>query len=118
MKSTLNGTNPEMVRDALLKYGLPAAAVVLIFLGTLYAMRKNKKTMKVYMSVVFVMEMIALFMVVRELDVKTGLIDYIRWSIIAPDKDFIAENFVEADDVEITFPSKKRNLKLMVISLL
>lgn len=110
LKSTLNGTNPEMVRDALLKYGLPAAAVVLIFLGTLYAMRKNKKTMKVYMSVVFVMEMIALFMVVRELDVKTGLIDYIRWSIIAPDKDFIAENFVEADDVEITFPSKKRNL--------
>jgi phosphoglycerol transferase len=110
LKSTLDGTNPEMVRDALLKYGLPAAAVVLIFLGTLYAMRKNKKTMKVYMSVVFVMEMIALFMVVRELDVKTGLIDYIRWSIIAPDKDFIAENFVEADDVEITFPSKKRNL--------
>lgn len=110
LKSTLDGTNPEMVRDALLKYGLPAAAVVLIFLGTLYAMRKNKKTMKVYMSVVFVIEMIALFMVVRELDVKTGLIDYIRWSIIAPDKDFIAENFVEADDVEITFPSKKRNL--------
>ena len=33
LKSTLDGTNPEMVRDALLKYGLPAAAVVLIFLG-------------------------------------------------------------------------------------
>ena len=110
LKSTLNGTNPEMVRTALLKYGLSAVAVVLIILGTLYAMRKDKKTRKVYMSVVFTMEIIVLLMVVRELDVRTGLIEYIKGSVAAPDNDFIAENYVDPETVEITFPSEKRNL--------
>lgn len=110
LKSTLEGTNPEMVRAALLKYGIPAMAVVLFLLGTLYAMRKNKKTRKVYMSVVFTVEMIVLLMVVRELDARTGLIEYIKWSVVAPDNDFVAENYVDPNNVEITFPSEKRNL--------
>ena len=81
LKSSLDGTNPEMIRTAILQYGLPALIVILIFWGILYALRKKKKTKKEYMSAVFMMEMIVLFMVVRELDRRTGLVDYIKWKL-------------------------------------
>ena len=110
LKSSLDGTNPEMIRTAILQYGLPALIVILIFWGILYALRKKKKTKKEYMSAVFMMEMIVLFMVVRELDRRTGLVDYIKWSVIEQDSDFVAENYVDPEKVEITFPSEKRNL--------
>ena len=110
LKSTLSGTNPEMLRDALLRYALPAAVVSALLLGGLYLLRKKPEYRKIFMTVSLVTEIALLLFVKNELDRKIGLTDYIKWSLFGVNEDFIAQNYVDPSTVKIIFPEKKRNL--------
>lgn len=110
LKSTLEGTNPEMIRDALIHYGLPAAAVAAALLAVLYLLRNKDRQRKVYMIAVLAAEIALVLFVKTELDKRINFTNYLKWTLFGYDSDFIAENYVDPGDVEITFPKQKRNL--------
>ena len=109
-KSNLKGTNPDMIRDGLLRYGLPAALIAAAVMIVYRILRDKEKLRRIY--TVFVLAAVAatLFMMKKELDRKVGLTDYIIVHMMHSDTDFIAENYVDPDSVELKFPSRKRNL--------
>ena len=109
-KSTLQGTNPDMIRDGLLRYGLPAAliAAAIIFI---YRYTRNNIKLKRIFTVLMLAAVVATFFVMKaELDRKVGLSDYIISHMMRSETDFIADNYVNPDSVELEFPSQKRNL--------
>lgn len=110
LKSTLSGTNPEMIRDAVLHYVLPAAILAAVLIGIRFLLRNGKRTKTAYMAGVFLVEIVVLISVKKELDDRIGLTDYIRWNLFHSSDDFVAENYVDPGNVKIEFPEKKRNL--------
>lgn len=109
-KSTLEGTNPDMVRDGLLRYGLPAALIAAGIIIIYRYTRNNKKLRRIYTVLVLAAVAVTLFMMKSELDRKVGLSDYIVSHLAYSETDFIAENYVNPTSVELEFPSQKRNL--------
>lgn len=110
-KSTLDGTNPEMIRHAILRYALPAAliaaGVIIIFL----ILRNNEKLRKLYTAFLLIAAAATLFFMKSELDRKVGLTKYIVSHYFSNGKeDFIAEHYVNPESVKLEFPSQKRNL--------
>ena len=110
-KSTLDGTNPEMIRYGILRYGLPAALIaagaVIIFL----ILRNKEKLRKLYMVFLLIAVAATLFFMKRELDRKVGLTNYIVSHYFSNgEDDFIAEHYVNPESVKLEFPSQKRNL--------
>ena len=109
-KSTLEGTNPDMIRDGLLRYGLPAALIAAGIMIIYRYTRNNKKLKRIYTVLVLASVAATLFMMKSELDRKVGLSDYIVSHLSHSETDFIAENYVNPSSVELEFPSQKRNL--------
>lgn len=110
MKTTIKGTNPAMIRDAILRYGLPAALVIAAVAGTIVFFRGKKKARRIAAVCIFCVELCVLFDVKNELDRKVGFSDYIRMYFDLNGGDFIGEHYVDPRDVELKFPEKKRNL--------
>lgn len=110
LKSTLEGTNPEMIRDAVLYYALPAAVLLGVLFAVLYFLRKKAKYRTAFMAGCLAVEIALLLFVKNELDRKIGLTDYIKWALSDENVDFIADNYVNPGKVKLTFPEKKRNL--------
>lgn len=110
LKSTLGGTNPDMIRLAVFHYAIPALILLAILFAVIYLLRKKKKHKNLFMAVVFAADLIVLFAIKSELDQRIGLSEYVKRYLFNSGKDFIAENYVDINSVEITFPQKKRNL--------
>ena len=110
MKSTLEGTNPDMIRDGLLRYGLPAALVLAVFVAGLVFLRSRKKLHKIYIACVLAAVAVTLLLMKSELDKKVGLSDYVIAHLLNDESDFIAEHYVNPDNVGLQFPEQKRNL--------
>ena len=110
LKSSLDGTNPDMIRDGVLHYGLPAAAVVAVVFVLFYVLRAKEISRKAFVAGTLAVELAVLLFVKTELDRRLALTDYIRFSLLGSDSDFIADNYVDPDTVKLTFPEEKRNL--------
>ena len=110
LKSSLEGTNPDMIRDGLLRYGLPALAVLALIAVCLRLLPGRDGIRRGFMAGILLADIAVLLFVQTELDKKLGLTDYIRYSLWGSEDDFIADNYVDPGSVKITFPEKKRNL--------
>ena len=110
MKSTLDGTNPRMVADALIRCGIPAVAVIALIFVIWIMLRKKKRNGKIFMTVVLTAEIAGILFAKAELDRRINLSNYIKWNLFGTTSDFIANNYVDPGSVKITFPEQKRNL--------
>ena len=110
LKSSLDGTNPEMIIGALIHYGLPAAVVIAAITAVLYRLGKKGRGRAAFMAAVLALDFAALFFVKTELDRRLNFTNYFSWTLFGTNSDFIADNYVDPGTVTITFPEKKRNL--------
>ena len=109
-KSTLEGTNPDMIRDGILRYGLPAALIAAAVIFFYRVLRGKEKLRRIYTCLILAAVAATLFMMKTELDRKVGLTDYLVSHLKYSETDFIAENYVNPASVALKFPSRKRNL--------
>ena len=110
LKSTLAGTSSEMIVDGIIRYGLPA---VLIIAGVIIVWRiliKDKRKRLVFAICIVIAEICVLMSLKAELDRKVGFSTYLIAQLSNDDSDFIGENYVDPNDVELKFPDQKRNL--------
>lgn len=110
LKSTLKGTNPDMIREGLLRYGLPAALIIAAFLIIYLRIRSRKRARRIYTACVLAATVVTLFLMKTELDRKVGLSAYIAANYFSDGSDFIEEHYVDPNDVDLQFPEQKRNL--------
>lgn len=109
-KTTVEGTNPAMIRDGILRYGLPAVLVVAVVAGGFVALRDRKKARRIAALCVLITELCVILALKDELDSKIGLSDYVLMHVDSSGEDFVGDNYVDPADVKLKFPKKKRNL--------
>ena len=108
MNTNLEGTNPEIVRNGVLRFGLPAFIVVAAFVTGIVLLRKKKKIQTI-VSIVCLALSVGLFAYAYiNLDRKLNITDYIEKN--STDSTFIEENYVDPQSVDIIFPETKRNV--------
>ena len=114
MKSSVGGTNPEMVWDALLKYALPTALIFAAVLGTyIYFYKKNKKVKTILGCAVLGLGIFMTAFTVYDMQERLNIIDNLSADFLGVESNlstFIGDNYVNPAEVEITFPEEKRNL--------
>ena len=115
LKSSLDGTNPEMIRSAVLHYGLPAAALSILLIVTQFLLRRRPRYRIAFMAAVTALGLAGLLFLKTELDKRINLTNYVRWMLAGSESDFIADNYVAPGDVRISFPQKKRNLLFLFL---
>ncbi len=110
LKSTLKGTNPEMIRDGLLRYGLPAALIITALIILYIVLRNHRKARRIYTACILAATAVTLLLMKSELDRKVGFSDYFAANFLGDASDFIEEHYVDPNSVKLQFPEKKRNL--------
>ena len=110
LRSSLDGTEPGMIRDAFVRYGLPAVFVIALIIGVLLALRKNRKYRRVWVALALFAEAACVFSVKRELDDRLNFTNYLRWNLSGYNSDFIEDHYVDTGKVRLEFPERKRNL--------
>lgn len=112
LKTTISGTNPEMIKEGLLKYGLPAAICIFLIIYLLEKSRNiehlpRKYLVPVCIILLLVSDIVALYI----FNYKTNIITAISNSLLGTDEsEFIEDNYIDAGKVAIEFPNEKRNL--------
>jgi len=112
LKTTISGTNPEMVRDGILKYGLPAIICIGVIIYSLEHLRKKDNRLgKIAIAICVVLLLITEVAVLYIFNARTNIITTLKNTILGEDEsEFIEDNYIDAGDVEIIFPDEKRNL--------
>ena len=110
LRTTVEGTNPAMIRDALLRYGLPAVLITAAVVAAFAVLRNRKKARRIAAICIFGAELCVLLFTKSELDRKVGFSDYLRMHGDLNGEDFIGEHYVDPGAVRLEFPEKKRNL--------
>ncbi|MBO4862772.1 MAG: LTA synthase family protein [Eubacterium sp.] len=113
MLTPLQGTNPEMIRDYIIKYLLPALIIVIAVIALIIILKKKKKK-KAWLFVLITligMGMVAfgIFNIERNVGVFSYAFNYLKAKKFQGE-DFIELNYTDPKNVELTFPEKKRNL--------
>ena len=103
----LHGTDPGILRNYAFYAVLPAAAAVFV-IGTA-ALFLDKKGWKIPVIPVFcvIAALFGIFQTVR-FGSRLGVLDYLKNS--KERSTYIEDNYVDPEEVELTFPEKKRNL--------
>ncbi len=112
LKTSIEGTNPDMVISGLVHYGIP---VVLIFIALLVILhivkKKNPKIKTIVASAMLLVVLLAnIFNLIRFNNNTHIITDYINSKKELTGPDFIGDNYVDPATVSLTFPEKKRNL--------
>ncbi|MBE5907688.1 MAG: hypothetical protein E7278_02490 [Lachnospiraceae bacterium] len=114
LKSSIEGTNPEMVVHALLFYALPGILVLVALFVGLYFLRNYKKVRIIYVVTAMALSVGMMLFTVMDMQERIRLIDHLRAETSASDDSSISrileEQYVDPATVAITFPEKKRNL--------
>lgn len=110
IRTSIEGTNPEMVVYATLHYALPALALVVALLAVLWALRRHPRAFKAWAALLVVGSLGLFALSIHSIDQNTNLISYLRNPSSEPGDDFVENNFVDTGKVALTFPEKKRNL--------
>lgn len=114
LKSSIEGTNPDMVIHALLFYVLPGI-VVLAFVFVLLFLLRNKKRAKIVIVVSSLLLSFSLLIyTIFDFQKKIELVDHLTEELKEDDVDaestFIADHYVDPATVKVTFPKHRRNL--------
>ncbi len=111
LKSSLDGTNPEMIKQYITGYGLKAFAVVVVLFAVLVLIHLKKPAWKKrYILVLVAVGIIGMGYSFYEFNANFGAISYLKNEFFGSDEDFIADNYVDPHDVEVSFGDTKRNL--------
>lgn len=112
LKTSIEGTNPEMVIDGLLHYGLPVLIVFILLLVILHLVeKKNPKIKKFVVAGMLVLLIAANVINLIRFNNSTHVItDYMNAKKGFEGPDFVGENYVDPATVTFTFPEQKRNL--------
>ena len=113
MLTPLQGTNPEMIKDYVLKYLTPALALIIAALILIIVLKKKKKK-KVWVFILLTIlgagaTAFSLFNIERNVGVFSYAFNYLKAKKFQGE-DFIELNYTDPKNVSITFPEKKRNL--------
>ncbi len=110
-KASLDGTNPDVIKDYIISSLIPASLIWVIFFGVILLCRKKNNIMKKILLTSSALTLIILMVVAGyEAEKNIGLISYCGQVVFSVDSDFIEANYVNPIDVELEFPEKKRNL--------
>ena len=114
LKASFDGTNSDMVQEFWLHHGLPAFLLAVVFYGIFWYLYRKYKEKRFWVYLGFFVFGFSLFgFAYHKLDMSMGVTHYLVQEFVpgaADDSTFIEDNYVDAGDVEITFPQKKRNL--------
>ena len=108
MNANLQGTNPEIIRSAVLKYGLPAVLIIAAYIVGMVLLRKRKNIQMIVATVCLLVAVgLGIFSFIK-LDRKLNITDYIQKSNMS--SSFIEDNYADPKTVTLTFPETKRNV--------
>ena len=111
LKTSIKGTNPEMVRDALVHYGIPALLISALLIALLcYLPGKKNIKRKILVPIILTAELACLFYVKNDMDRRLNFSSYVRRNINGKESYFIEDHYVNPNGVSLSFPEKKRNL--------
>ncbi len=112
LKTSIEGTNPEMIISALLRYGLPALICFIVLVFILEKVRKTKKSLfRILAIITLLFLLIANALNLYRFDKNTRVVtDFINSVRGTNTSDFIEKNYVDPASVSMKFPEQKRNL--------
>lgn len=116
MKTSISGTNKDMIKDYVAGYGIPAALIALLLFSVYLAIAHRKPKYRITACVfLIVFSLCGMVYAYQMLDSALGLTEYLRQEFNADpnaQEDFVAEHYVDTSSVNIRFPKdgSKRNL--------
>jgi phosphoglycerol transferase len=112
LKTSIEGTNPEMIISALLRYGLPALICFIVLVLILEKVRKTKKSLfRILAIITLLLLLVANALNLYRFDKNTRVVtDFINSVRGTNTSDFIEKNYVDPANVSMKFPEQKRNL--------
>ena len=108
LSTTIEGTNPDMIYEALFKYGLPACLIIAAFIALLRFFRKKRLNPRPLYLLALLIAVAELIGVCYFLETRLKVIEYIRDG--GEYSTFIEDNYVDPAKARLSFPEKKRNL--------
>ena len=107
-KSSIDGTNPDMIWNYIGTSLLPAVGIwTVIFIGLILL---RKKAFHKYLILINSLFLCGLIVVVgHDAEERVGLLSYFRQVLSQDRSDFIAVNYTDPREVELKFPEHRRN---------
>ena len=113
LKAPLQGTNEEMIWQYIKSCIIPMAlSVFLVSILTICARKKQKKYWRVIISAIIISVVAQTYSVYgawKKLDISRYISDQ------GEESEFVENNYVDPRNVELTFPSKKKNLIYIIL---
>ena len=113
LNSSLQGTNPEMVRAYLLHYAIYALLAFLFFILCMVFSKRNRMLRIILMFVWIAVSLALLEYAFYDADQQINLRDHFAGDTQMSREetgDFIYDNYADPESVELRFPEQKRNL--------
>ena len=110
MKSSVDGTNPAMIKEALIKYGFPAAVLIAVIIALLFFLRRNKRVFRIYFVFTLIIALSTIAFLKHDLDKRINFTTYLMRTISGSESDFIEDNYTDPKNLTLSFPERKRNL--------
>lgn len=112
LKTSFDGTDPQMIYSALLQYALPAVIAIIVIFFIMHIIKiKNKGIYRIISSGLLIVLLLANAISVYSFNSKTRVIsDFIADVFDLNKSDFIEKEYVDPSTVSIKFPEQKRNL--------
>lgn len=110
LKASLGGTDPGMIKKAVLFYGLPAILVMVIVFLITRRLARDKKLCSYMIMAVLCLDLLSLFFIKYDMDKRIDFTHYMISQLSGENSTFIEDNYVDPAKVDIQFPEKKRNL--------
>ncbi len=109
----LEGTNSDMVKEYILRYGIWELLVLILLIVACILIRKIllpkwKHVTKLFYIITLLVVLVAGVLTFFKIDKEMGVREYVKGQIIG--SSFIKDNYVSPSDVELKFPEQKKNL--------
>ena len=105
--SSLDGTNPQMIRNALLYTLIPAVIVCAVILFVFSKVKTDSKR-RLFVNVASIVSVLIVFLSLGYFVKRVGIIEYYKYKNM--DSDFIEYHYVDPASTDIDFPEVRRNL--------
>lgn len=102
------GTNSDVLTDYMKHYGIYEFILGAIIIAAIIFIYRTKKVRKVFYIILPIVTILLFGTFYLIMDNKMQVGDYIKSQMAT--EDFIGDNYVDPNSVNITFPEKKRNL--------
>lgn len=114
LKSSIEGTNPDMIVHAIVFYAVPVVLVCAAVIVGVILLRHRKRGKVILMSVATLLSISLFVFTLYDMQTRIQLLDHIRDEGFSSGEDsgdtFIKDHYVDPAAVELTFPQQKRNL--------